>query len=110
MIFVSPHAVSISSDEGPTLVDLRKARHAVLETAARHGAFNVRVFGSVARGTATASSDIDLLVDLEHGRTLFDLAALWRDLESLLGRHVDVVSAGGLTDRDDDVRSEAVPL
>ena len=107
---MGPRVVSVRSDKAPSLADLQKSREAVLEVAARHGASNVRVFGSVARGTATASSDIDLLVDLERGRTLFDLAALWRDLESLLGRRVDVVSAGGLTDRDDDVRSEAVPL
>jgi uncharacterized protein len=73
------------------------------------GASNVRVFGSVARGTAQPESDVDLLVDFELGRSLIDHVALWRDLEALLGRRVDVVSAGGLTDRDDD-RSDAIAL
>ena len=78
--------------------------------ARRHGASNVRVFGSVARGDSTAASDVDLLVDMEPGRSLFDLAGLWRELESVLKRRVDIISAGGLTDRDDDIRSDAVPL
>ena len=82
---VIPLAVSVGADEVPSFAALRVARQAVLEVAARarHGASNVRVFGSVARGTATELSDIDFLVDLELGRTLFDLAALWRDLEGL---------------------------
>lgn len=94
----------------PTLDSLRAVREALLEAARRHGAFNLRVFGSVARGESTPDSDIDFLVDMASGRSLFDLAGLWRDLESILQRPVDVVSAGGLTDRDDDIRAEAVPL
>lgn len=78
--------------------------------AADHGASNVRVFGSVARGSAGPESDIDLLVDFEPGRSLVDHVGLWRDLEDLLGRPVDVVSSGGLTDRDDDIRADAVVL
>jgi predicted nucleotidyltransferase len=78
--------------------------------AAEHGASNIRVFGSVARGTSTPASDVDLLVDFEAGRTLLDQARLRRDLQQLLERSVDVVSAGGLTDRDDDIRSDALPL
>jgi predicted nucleotidyltransferase len=81
-----------------------------VSVAAAHGASNIRVFGSVARGTAGPDSDIDLLVDFEPGRTLVDHVRLWRDLESLLGRTVDVVSAGGLTDRDDDIRTDSLTL
>lgn len=94
----------------PTLAELRRAREELLSVARRHGASNVRVFGSVARGDSTAESDVDFLVDMEPGRSLFDLAGLWRELESVLKRRVDVISAGGLTDRDDDIRADAVPL
>jgi uncharacterized protein len=94
----------------PTVEMLRARKDEILRVAAAHGASNVRVFGSVARGTATSASDVDLLVDFEPGRTLLDHAALWRELEALLQRTVDVVSAGGLTDRDDDIRADALPL
>lgn len=88
---------------------LRARRDTIVEIAASHGATNVRVFGSVARGTARPASDIDLLVDLEPGRSLLDQARLWRELETLLGRNVDVITSGGLTERDD-IRAEAVAL
>jgi predicted nucleotidyltransferase len=94
----------------PTMTALRARRDEILRVAAAHGASNVRVFGSVARGTAESMSDIDLLVDFEAGRTLVDHVGLWRDLEALLGTTVDVVSAGGLTDRDDDIRADALAL
>ena len=68
----------------------------VLRIAARHGASNVRVFGSAARGEAVAGSDIDFLVELEEGRSLFDLGGLLMDLQQLLDRPVDVVTEGGL--------------
>jgi hypothetical protein len=55
------------------------------------------VFGSVARGDAQADSDIDLLVEMEPGRSLLDLVGLWQDLEDLLGTHVDVLSEGGVS-------------
>ncbi len=61
--------------------------------------YNVRVFGSVARGEADAESDIDLLVDMEPGRTLFDIGGLLMDLEELLGCNVDVVTEDGLRER-----------
>jgi hypothetical protein len=72
---------------------------------------NIRVFGSVARGEATAASDVDLLVDLEPGRSLLDLSALRLDLCDLLGREVDVVTTASLhpTIRDQ-VLAEAVAL
>jgi predicted nucleotidyltransferase len=72
-------------------------RQAVLELAARHGARNVRVFGSMARGDDRPDSDVDLLVDIEPGRTLLDLIALEQDLEDLLGRPVEVLTDGGLS-------------
>lgn len=74
-------------------------RNEILATARKHGAYNVRVFGSVARGEARPDSDIDFLVNLEAGRSLMDLARLLRDLQSLLGRNVDVVTEAGLRPR-----------
>ena len=65
--------------------------------AARHGARNIRVFGSVARGDDHSDSDLDLLVDVEPGRTLLDVIALEQDLQELLGRRVDVLTEGGLS-------------
>ena len=103
-------ATRTHSDEGLTLAALRARRDEIIAVAAAHGASNVRVFGSVARGMAQAGSDVDLLVDLESGRTLIDQISLWRDLEALLGVRVDVVSAGGLTERDDDIRDDALAL
>jgi len=73
-----------------------KQRDQILALAAKHGAFNVRVFGSVARGEATVASDVDFLVDLEDGRSLFDLGGLLYDLQNLLHRKVDVVTEAGL--------------
>ena len=90
---------------------LQAKREDILRTAIRHGAFNVRVFGSVARGEADAESDIDLLVDVEPGRTLFDLSELLMDLQELLGLNVDIVTEKGLNSRiRQRVINEAVPL
>lgn len=95
----------------PSLRDLTQRRDQILALAARHGAENVRVFGSVARGEAVAGSDVDFLVDLEHGRSLFDLAGLLVDLEDLIGRPVDVVTVSGLKARiRANVLAEAVPI
>ncbi len=71
---------------------LRQRRHEILKLASQHGARNVRVFGSAARGETDGDSDIDFLVELEPDRTLFDLGALLMDLQDLLGRKVDVVT------------------
>ena len=80
------------------LVDiLKRNRQKILETASRYGARNVRVFGSVARGEATQASDLDLLVEMDSGRTLLDLVGLWQDLEELLGCKVDVITEGGIS-------------
>ena len=86
-------------------------REDILRVAADHGASNVRVFGSVARGDDDATSDIDFLVDMEAGRTLLDRAALLVALEDLLGRRVDVATERSLKDRiRDRVLREAVTI
>jgi len=94
------------------LSDLLKAqRPAILQLAAQHGASNVRVFGSVARGEAGPESDVDLLVTLADDRSLLDLVGLWQDLEDLLEHKVDVVTDGGLNERmRERVLAEAVAL
>jgi hypothetical protein len=90
---------------------VQSKREDILRIAARHGAHNVRVFGSVARGESDESSDIDFLVVLEPGRSLLDHAALLLELEQLLGRSVDVVTERGLRPRiRNRVLREAVPL
>ncbi len=90
---------------------LETKREVILDTAARHGAYNVRVFGSVARGEADEESDVDFLVNMETGRSLFDLGALLMDLQDLLARDVDVVTEAGLRPRiRQRVLSEARPL
>lgn len=61
---------------GPSLAQLARVRAEILAAATRHGATNVRVFGSVARGDADAASDVDFLVDFEQGRSLLHLASL----------------------------------
>jgi len=74
----------------------KRHRDAVIALAVNHGAQKPRVFGSVVRGEAGPESDIDLLVKMEEGRSLFDLSALVLDLQELLGVKVDVVSEDGL--------------
>lgn len=75
---------------------LGNRRSDILRIAAAHGASNVRVFGSVARGDATEESDVDFLVDMEQGRSLFDLGGLLMDLRGFLGREVHVVTEDSL--------------
>ena len=70
-----------------------------MRIAQRHGAFNIRVFGSVARGDSDEKSDVDFLVDMESGRSLLDLGGLLFDLQDLLGIPVDVVTEKGLRPR-----------
>lgn len=76
---------------------IRKVRSEINCIAAAHGAGNVRVFGSVSRGDADDESDLDLLVDMAAGRSLFDLVALSTELEQTLGVDVDVVTEGSLS-------------
>lgn len=86
-------------------------RDGILRIARRHGARNVRLFGSAARGSDRPGSDLDVLVELEPGRTLLDHVALKQDLEDLLGVPVDVVNEAALywTLRESVLR-EAVPV
>ena len=90
---------------------LKEKRDEILRIARRRGARNVRVFGSVARGTADRKSDIDILVEMEPGRSLLDLGGLWWELNAVLGLRVDVVTEKGLRERiRERVLKEAVPL
>jgi predicted nucleotidyltransferase len=94
-----------------TLNDINERREAILQIAARHGANNVRIFGSVARGKAREGSDLDLLVRLQEDRSLLDHIALMQDLEDLLGCRVEVVNDRALHRLiRDQILAEAVPL
>jgi predicted nucleotidyltransferase len=90
---------------------LKSKREDILRIAAKYGASNVRVFGSVACGEAGPESDVDLLIDFEPGRSLLDHVALLQDLEDILSLKVDVVNEKALhhciRDR---VLREAIPL
>jgi predicted nucleotidyltransferase len=90
---------------------LQRYRAEILNLALRHGARNVRVFGSRARGEAGESSDLDLLVTLGEGRSLLDLIGFKQDLEDLVHRPVDVVTEQALSPYlRERVLSEAIPL
>jgi predicted nucleotidyltransferase len=94
-----------------TLDALRGRRDQILALATKRGAHNVRVFGSVARGEASAGSDVDLLVDFEAGRSLLDHGGLIADLQDLLGCDVDVITAKAVHKRlEDRIINEALPL
>jgi len=96
------------------LEEIRGRRADILRVAARNGAANVRVFGSVARGEERPDSDIDLLVDITadvHGLAYFGLLEdLRRDLAASIGRPVDVVDSGSLGSLRERILQEAVPL
>jgi predicted nucleotidyltransferase len=100
-----PHAREI-----PTLEALRARRGEILSVAAVRGARNIRVFGSVARGDAQPDSDIDILVDMEPGRTVLDLSELILDLEEALGRRVDIVEIRRSSPHANRILREAVAL
>ncbi|MCC6615594.1 MAG: nucleotidyltransferase family protein [Anaerolineae bacterium] len=97
----------------PNLDNLRAHREDILQLAEHHGAYNVRVCGSVARQEATPGSDVDLLVSARPGVSMFDLVGLWLDLKDFLGCDVSLIT-------DDDhprherfmsrIREDAVPL
>ena len=90
------------------LVNKRKE---ILDIAVKNGAYNVRIFGSVARGQSEPDSDVDFLVEMEQNRSLLDLGGLLMDLQDLLGCKVDVVTEKGLRPRiRDRILREAVPL
>lgn len=91
------------ASEGPlvtiTLADLRGRREEILRIARLYGAHDIRVFGSVARGEAEGSSDVDLIVRFDPDRSLFDHGGLLMDLRDLLGVKVDVISEAGMRPR-----------
>ena len=90
---------------------LEQRRNEILTLAARHGARDIRVFGSVARGESGPASDVDFLVDMEEGRNLLDLVGFWQDLEELLGCRVDVITDGGISPYlRERIYTEAIPL
>ena len=78
------------------LQKIQQKKEEILVVAQQHGIMNIRIFGSVARGDDNLQSDIDLLVDLEKGRTLFDLGGALIQLQDLLGCKVDIVTERGL--------------
>ena len=91
--------------------ELRRQRARVEAVARRHGASNIRLFGSAARGEDTDSSDLDLLVDLASDRSLWDLGEMVEDLKDLLRCEVDVVASDGLNPLlRDRILREAIPL
>ena len=90
---------------------LKVKRQDIITAGQRHGAHNIRVFGSAARGDDRPDSDIDFLVDMEPGRSLLDMGGLLMELRDLLGRDVDVVTERGLKPRiRERVLKEAVSL
>ncbi len=94
-----------------TLERLKEKRKLILDIAARYGASDIRVFGSVARGDGSENSDIDLVVRFKEGTSLMDHGELMEDLTEALGCRVDIVSEGGMKDRfRANVEKEAVPL
>jgi uncharacterized protein len=102
---------SVRGQLGPRARELRRHRRRLLDAARTHGVRKVRVFGSLARGEEIPASDVDLLVDLEPGRTLLDLAAFRREAEAILGAPVDVATPDMLKERiRAEVLTEARPL
>lgn len=94
-----------------TLDGLRARRGEIVEIAARRGARNIRVFGSIARGEGRDDSDVDLIVDIDPGRRAMDLLGLIVDLEDALGSPVHVVeTTPPVPPLLDKVLAEAVPL
>lgn len=90
---------------------IEKHRTEILALAERHGVRDVRIFGSMARGDANDTSDVDLLVSLSPGRTGLALGGLLMDVQKLLRRRVDVVTERGLHPAlRDRVLKEALPL
>jgi predicted nucleotidyltransferase len=104
-------AGGLNRDVLERIEELAEIREDVRCIAPAHGASNVRLFGSAGRGERDVSSDLDLLVDMAEGRTLFDLIALSNDLEESLGVQVDVVTEASLSPyMRDRVLDEAIAL
>lgn len=92
------------------LEDLQSRSEEIKAVVARHRGLSIAVFGSVARGEDTSESDIDFLIDFDKGSSLFDVMHVQDELEALLQCPVDILDVGGLKDRDDHIRREAIPL
>lgn len=93
------------------LEKIQQQKKNILAIARQHGLVRLRLFGSVLRGEETPQSDIDLLVDLEPGRSMFDLGGALIQLQELLRRKVDIVTEGGLHwYLKEKIIQEAVPL
>ena len=94
-----------------TLNALQSKRAEILALAAKYGASNVRLFGSVVRGEDQENSDVDFLVDMQETRSLFDLIGLQQDIEKTIGRRVDVLTTNGINRYlKDRILDEAAPL
>ncbi len=93
-----------------TLDWLRARRNEIERICEHRGARSIRVFGSVARGEATAESDVDFLAEMEPGRTVLDLSELILDLEEALGHPVDVIQIRRPSPLADEIRRQAIPL
>lgn len=107
----SAPTISVRGQLGPRARELRHHRRRLLDAARARGVRKVRVFGSIARGEAVTASDVDLLVELEPGRTLLDLAAFRREAEEILDMPVDVATPDMLKGRiRAEVLTEALPL
>jgi predicted nucleotidyltransferase len=91
--------------------ELKENRDKIYALASKYGANHIRIFGSVVTGKNHPNSDIDFLVDLSPGRSIFDLGGLLMDLHNLLGCEVDVVTENGLRPRiRNHILNEAIPL
>ncbi len=101
-------ANATSPSDAPSLAEVQSRAAEIERIVEAHGGSNVRVFGSVARGGAHPGSDIDLLIDVAPGTGLLQLGAMEDELETLLGRRVDVVTSGHGPLRH--LAAEAVPL
>jgi len=111
LTLVLPRTNGVKSKRNEYRSTTKRKTRDILRIAAKHGARNVRVFGSVVRGEARPDSDVDFLVDMEPGRTLLDMGGLLMDLRDALGQEVDVVTERGLKTRiRERVLKEAMPL
>ncbi len=92
-------------------IQIEELKSEIIKIAAEHGVYSIRVFGSVARKEDNNSSDIDFLVEFEEGRSLFDLIRLKHELESLIGRSVDVVTSNAIHHTiKEEIMNEAIQL
>jgi len=121
MVKATGHSINLDLEENEVAIRgipdtpigrrLRRNRSALLDVAARHGAKNLRVFGSVARGEETIESDVDIVADLPSGIALFELGTFERELSNILKVNVDLAPSDGLRPHVRfEVDAEAIPL